>query len=120
MKRFIGMLISVMFIHAAHADDTAYIQLQIESALHDKATYVCVTNAGCLNLAKSSHMKPFPMEAGSIDNIVIANMAKHTMYAQQLPASCSNLTVKNGQTLLVAGEMNSDNTRINNLHCAIS
>jgi len=84
--------------------------------------YLCVSNAGCMNLAAGVAGKKFPMNPGDVSYIFMTNAANVRMYPQPLPNSCQ-IELNKNQTLVVSGRVAkaaNDDVYIKALHCSVA
>lgn len=131
MKKLLLVVLSVLLVNNAFADDAATLRVKITTPTkHDNSYFVCLPGGvGCVNMAASNSKKGevLPMSTGAVDKIFTADVANMEMYTQPLPASC-HVTVSKDQTLTVSGKLvvrknpahaNQSVAYIKDLHCAI-
>lgn len=121
MKKLIINMACLLALNSAHASDMATMQMKVSGDIKN-TYYLCVNNAGCVNLVAGTKGKNFPINSGSVDYIFITNAANVRMYPQQLPSSCT-ITVNENQTLTVSGKVTkaaNDRIYLRDLHCSVS
>ncbi len=130
MKKLIAVMLSILAMQSAFADDDlAKMRIKISGPISSNAYYLCVSSSGgCSSIYAGSKGQVFPMEPGKVSYIFTANIANAKMYPQTLPASC-NVAVNKNQTLVVSGKVvvesthkasETPNVRIDNLHCSLA
>jgi hypothetical protein len=116
----IGLLFLMNSAHAEGGEPNLHMKI---SGDIKKTYYLCVSNAGCVNLAAGVQGKKFPMNPGDINYIFITNAANVRMYPQPLPASCQ-VELNENQTLVVSGKVATkaanDDIYIEKLHCSVA
>lgn len=120
MKKFIMNMACLFALSSAHASNMATMQMKISGDIKD-TYYLCINNAGCVNLAAGTKGKSFPINSGNIDYLFIANASNVRMYPQQLLISCA-ITINDNRILTVSGKIAksaNDKIYLRNLHCAV-
>lgn len=121
MKKLI-LNASILFaLNSAYAVNAPNLQMKISGDVK-KTYYLCVSNAGCVNLAAGTQGRKFPMNPGDINYIFMTNAANVRMYPQALPNSCQ-VELNENQTLVVSGKITkaaNDEIYIKELHCSVA
>lgn len=121
MRKILAAILSLILIHPAYAE-SAKLRMKIAGPVQDNKYFLCVTNAGCINMNAGRHGKIVPIGNGKINNIFTLDSSNLRMYTQALPDSCQ-MSVEEGQTMTVSGKlMKGANGRvaIQNLQCGIA
>lgn len=121
MKKIIINISFLFVLNSAYASSIPNLEMKISGNIKN-TYYLCVSNAGCVNLAAGVQGKSFPVSAGNINYVFITNAANTRMYPQPLPNSCQIALNKN-ETLTVSGEVTkaaNDDIFIKKLHCSVA
>lgn len=121
MKKLLMTLLSLILMHPAYAE-SAKLRMKIAGPVQNNKYFLCVTNAGCINMNAGKHGKIVPIGNGTINNIFTLDRSSLRMYPQALPHSCQ-VSVAEGQTMTVIGKLiqgTKGRVAIQNLRCAIS
>lgn len=121
MNKAIISLGILFLLNTAYASNQPNLHMNISGDV--KSTYyLCVSNAGCVNLAAGTYGKKFPMNPGDVNYIFMVNAANVRMYPQPLPDSCQ-IELNENQTLVVSGKLTkaaNDHLYIKGLHCSVA
>lgn len=118
MKKLLLVLFSTTFmlVNTAFAYDSAKLTMKISGNVNG-SYYLCVNNSGCMKIVTGIK---FPINAGKIDHLILANIKNMRMYPVSLPSSCQ-VNLNNGNTLTVSGNITAKNDlKIGNLRCSVS
>lgn len=121
MKKKTMMIGCLLLLNSAYAADEPNLHMKISGDIKN-TYYLCVSNAGCVNLAAGTEGKKFPMTPGDVNYIFMTNAANVRMYPQPLPNSCQ-VELNNNQTLVVSGKVAkaaNDDIYIKELHCSVA
>ena len=121
MKKTIMKMGVLFLLHSANAASIPNLHIKMSGDIKN-TYYLCVSNAGCVNLAAGVKGHRYPMNAGDINYIMMANAANTRMYPQPLPSSCQ-VELNENQTLVVSGKVThaaNDHIYISQLHCAVA
>ncbi len=122
MKKFILLAGCLFALSSAHATtNTATMYMKISGDIKN-TYYLCISNAGCINLIAGVKGKSFPINPGHINYIFMTNAGNIRMYPQPLSNSCQIALNKN-QTLTVSGKITkaaNDTIYIKKLHCSVA
>lgn len=101
-KILLTTLIFISFLPALSvAGDIAKLRIALEGLSHKQTDLLCISSRGCFSLGAAKSTE-FAIDAGEINGLYMASTTTLKMYPESLPASC-NVTVKEGQTLVVSG-----------------
>lgn len=120
MKKIVILILSLVFMKTAYAGDNS-AKLTVKLSGNVKNTYyLCVSNANCISIAASNNGMKFPITAGEVQYVFLANSADLRMYPQPLPDSCK-VEVNNNHTLVITGKIVNadDNMIIDHLNCSL-
>jgi len=120
MKKLLLVLVGLLLTSTSFAYDSA--KLRIEVTGDTQNYYLCVSNAGCVNVSAGARGFIYPIQDGDVRHIFIANSANYRMYPQAFPNSC-DVTLQGKQTLVVMGRIvhsGKDNMTISDLHCKVA
>lgn len=123
MKKMLLLLVSLISLQNAFADDAANIKIRISGALSDNRYFLCTPDTGCLSILDGQR-KSYPIfHTVDMSSIYVTDVnSNFQVSAQPTPASC-NVTVQTSQTVTITGSISvgANNTiRIKQLHCSIS
>lgn len=121
MKRLLILVLSLIFMHTAHAGDFAKLRMKISGPIKDNRYFLCVSNAGCVSILIGNKGKLFPLNEGDVDRIFLTNVSNMKMSMQKLPQSC-HVSVNSNQTLTVRGTIVERNggAQLANLNCSVN
>ena len=122
MKKLLIMLLSIIVLNTAYADDNAKLRMKISGPIQDNRYFLCVSQVGCVSILNGNKGRAYPMNAGNVNNIVAINLVDHGMHPQKLPNSCS-VTIDKNQTMTVSGKLikgANNKVVIANLRCTIA
>ncbi len=121
MKKTMVKMGCLFLLNSAYAGHIPNLHMKISGDIKN-TYYLCVSNAGCINLAAGVQGKIFPMNPGDVNYIIMTNAANIRMYPQALPSSCQ-VELKGDQTLIVSGKLtnaSNDDIYIKELHCSVA
>ncbi len=121
MKKIVISMGCFILLNSAYASNEPKLHMQISGDIK-KTYYLCVSNAGCVNLAAGVKGKKFPITPGDVNYIFMTNAANLRMYPQPLPDSCQ-IEINGNQTLTVSGIITkaaNDHIYIQSLRCSIA
>ena len=123
MKKLLIVLIALISMQTAFADDAAKIKIKISGAMGNNRYFLCMPNVGCLSMLAAQRGKVFPIfRPIDMNTFFVADVNNNFhLTPQRLPSSC-NGTVKTNQTITISGNItaNGEKSEINGLHCSIS
>ncbi len=123
MKKLIFIFLSLTCINSGFAGNAPGLRVKITGTNQHNKYFLCVTNVGCVSIFSGNNGKKFPLDAGQVNYIFVANASNLRMYTQTLPQSCK-ITVNKNQTLTISGhlikEINGKNAYIKNLECSLN
>ena len=122
MKKLLMTLLSLMLLNSAYAYDSAKLRMKIAGPIDNNRYFLCVTNVGCMSILAGNKGKVFPLNPGSVSNIVTVDMGNKRMQPQAMPKSC-DISVKENQMMTVTAKLvkgANDKVVLSNLHCSIS
>jgi hypothetical protein len=123
MKKLLIVLLCLILMPIAYADDTANIKLRISGAARDNNYFICLPNIGCLSILAANKGKVYPIyHAIDMSNIYVLDIRHNLRLSpQSIPSSC-NVSVQPNQTITISANLASgkNGTRLNQLHCSIS
>lgn len=121
MKKTMLKIGFLFLLSSADASTVPNLHMKISGDIK-KTYYLCVSNAGCVNLAAGAQGRKFPMNPGDVSYIFMTNAANVRMYPQPLPNSCQ-VELNENQTLVVSGKVTkaeNDDIYIKELHCSVA
>lgn len=123
MKKVIMLLLALVSMNTAFADDAANIKIRISGAVGDNRYFLCLPDVGCLSILDGQR-KAYPIfHSVDMSSIYVTDVSNNfEVSGQQTPASC-NVTLQSSQTVTVTGSISvgaNHKVRVNQLHCTVS
>lgn len=117
------MLGIISLNNVAYADDTfANLVIKMNGAGNNNTYFLCVEEGvGCVSIEAANHGRIYPLNPGTVENIVLINTRTLREYPTPLPASCAK-PVNANQTLTMKGSIvkeANDKVYIRDLKCSV-
>lgn len=104
MKKLLVLIMSLVLMKVAYADDFAKLRIHISGASSDNRYFLCVGTTGCVSIAAGNKGQVYPIDSGKIEDMYTSDISTLRMYTQSLPASCK-VVIKDNQTITVTGRL---------------
>ena len=122
MKKLLMLILSIVSIQVAHADDTANIKIKIAGNVNNNNYFLCMPDLGCLSILAAKQGKVYPvMHQVDMNTLFVTDVTTMRVYNQGFPKSC-DVSVKTNQTITISGTLaaNGSQVKINQLKCSVS